>query len=1161
MQKLQISVPIGKWGTLKTKYPVDSNIIDPADFTAGTKNLQTSVKGLITKRPGGVIYSTLSTSAKDQYEAIFSDGVHHLLTVDDGILNYSTGNQIEHQALSGLSDSLYNEFVTIQDRIYFSNGVTAKIYDRTTSYGGVSYTFPTNTIKDIGCQIPQSGVTFAADSSGGSVPVGGHHYKITFVYYGSEESNGGPASALHTITGPDQTVHLTAIPTGGYGVTARNIYRDDNDGIYVLIGTINDNTTTTFTDSINAGLTPIPEFNDIPSAFTLCNLWNESLFIAGIPGDPYTLFYSNPFTPDIFDPDNTINCSQIDPITGVVVYLGRQIVFNRRSMGQILGNTPDTYRYSEIDPSIGCVDVRSIQIRVINGIPLLVWLSDKGVYVYDGSSITYISDEIEDQINFNIKQVVVQKNKITQSTITDFQQGTSTDGINLLVSPGDIETKGPLWDTTLHPLATVDEQTNPTITFDSDVDWDDGSDIENAATQDGLNTLKNVQPWIPTLASGSLTGTAYIDGSNVKLPLVPDFTGENHADEFIIVHYTNNIYNETMQSIQPPRAGTLTGFTLKHITGSMGDNVRLTIRRDNSGSPGALIYTGSTYIFSHDEYINLTVSGLNISVATNEKIWIGVQHPWGVHFQVGGMTSAVFTNQTVKSYDGFGWVDTIMYGGTTVHSLYVGYTFISTIVGKIGSWISPIFDSKSISLKSLTINAGSTSFPDISTAGDLVLEATNDPLFLTGISIYTLNNPSGLDTSFPYDNLRFYRFSWNLTTNDDRYVPTVPAPQISAFPTAIWISPVIDCSDDVTSYDVLSMVSSGSGNTVTIATSDDGINFSSYSILSLAIVKQYVKIKLLVGSGLALISSVTFSWSLASTFISDAIDTGVTPSGWDIFQADYQTNGSTVVFYMKSAASSGGLSGATWYTVANGFFPTPSIPVYEWVQYKAEITASVNKVPVIHSVTINWFIGNNDQIRVASIFYNKSYFLAASEFGNSYNNIIFELDFEGKWRVHKDMNISTLSYFFNSPYYGDSVTGDIVKFFEGLQDKGNAINLEIYTKAYEFSTEYVNNAEKVKILNEVLLQLGNTGATFTVYFSTDTGTTWYMLYNNNGDTTWILPTNNKMSFIRLRPDYTLNIPYGQSIMLRISNDDSKEVQIQSLKLEAFIRKQKNVITG
>ena len=80
---------------------------------------------------------------------------------------------------------------------------------------------------------------------------GDYHYKISLVD-ADGETMAGTASAL--VQPADQVVALTNIPTGVAGTTARKIYRTAAGGaIYKLVTTINDNTTTTYNDSLADG--------------------------------------------------------------------------------------------------------------------------------------------------------------------------------------------------------------------------------------------------------------------------------------------------------------------------------------------------------------------------------------------------------------------------------------------------------------------------------------------------------------------------------------------------------------------------------------------------------------------------------------------------------------------------------------------------------------------------------------------------------------------------------------------------------------------------------------------------------------------------------------------------------------------------------------------
>jgi hypothetical protein len=120
---------------------------------------------------------------------------------------------------------------------------------------------------------PDSAVS-VADGGAGDL-TGTFTYKVTFFDdYG--ETTGGPASSPITVSGGQ--VSISSVPTG-VGVTGRNVYRSDG-GSYGLIASINDNTTTAFTDNDTNPTTLIPATNDTGEL-----LWRNSPF-ALAPGNP-----------------------------------------------------------------------------------------------------------------------------------------------------------------------------------------------------------------------------------------------------------------------------------------------------------------------------------------------------------------------------------------------------------------------------------------------------------------------------------------------------------------------------------------------------------------------------------------------------------------------------------------------------------------------------------------------------------------------------------------------------------------------------------------------------------------------------------------------------------------------------------------------------------
>lgn len=92
----------------------------------------------------------------------------------------------------------------------------------------------------------------ASPAVAGNVDNGAHRYCATFVTADGETQAGAISAA---VTVADKTtngkVSLTAIPLGGALVTSRKLYRTAAGGsTYLLLTTIADNTTTTYTDNI-----------------------------------------------------------------------------------------------------------------------------------------------------------------------------------------------------------------------------------------------------------------------------------------------------------------------------------------------------------------------------------------------------------------------------------------------------------------------------------------------------------------------------------------------------------------------------------------------------------------------------------------------------------------------------------------------------------------------------------------------------------------------------------------------------------------------------------------------------------------------------------------------------------------------------------------------
>jgi hypothetical protein len=281
------------------------------------------------------------------------------------------------------------------------------------------------------------------------------------------------------------------------------------------------------------------------------------------------------------------------------------------------------------------------------------------------------------------------------------------------------------------------------------------------------------------------------------------------------------------------------------------------------------------------------------------------------------------------------------------------------------------------------------------------------------------------------------------------------------------------------------------------------------------------------------------------------------PAGWELFIASFQLNSGTITFYTRTAATSGGLSAATWIAVTNGqFIPNTA---YAYIQYKAVLVSSADANPSIDSVTINWFISVTSSIRVASAFFNanRSYYLAAATYGSTVNNLVLKLEENGTWKIYKDVSINTFSFFFNDLYYG-SQAGNTVLFNTGLTDLGAAITMDIRMPVKIIARKNNDLDDRVKILRDITARVIGTGATYEFYYSTDLGATWTLMADpTTGLTNFPTVNDGNPYAVRMVPVVAIGDPMasGRTLLIRVVDTSANSAQLRSLKARVWIREQ------
>ena len=237
----------------------------------------------------------------------------------------------------------------------------------------------------------------------------------------THNSNAGPASVQLTLTAARADLTLSDVPTSSdTQVIARKVYRTVNDGaIYLFVNSINDNTTTTFTDTtgdLALGSTSPPLEGDVsddnapPPKAGIMKVWKRTVFLAGDPSAPATLYFSEDDEPESFPTLNSITLD--DKITAIYETYSGLVVETELGKWQITGNNPD-FRADPIIRNIGCVGRRAAGETRIQG-----WAVDRdGMRLYDLNNPLKISEPIRDKFtgfnktNIELIQTAHSKNR------------------------------------------------------------------------------------------------------------------------------------------------------------------------------------------------------------------------------------------------------------------------------------------------------------------------------------------------------------------------------------------------------------------------------------------------------------------------------------------------------------------------------------------------------------------------------------------------------------------------------------------------------------------------------------------------------------------------------------------------------------------------------
>ncbi|KKL88673.1 hypothetical protein LCGC14_1922350, partial [marine sediment metagenome] len=243
------------------------------------------------------------------------------------------------------------------------------------------------------------GALVASPSGSGSI-TGVYSYKVVYVSKYGQLSNAGPKSVDVTAASHGQ-IDLTRIPVSADSqVVARRIYRTVGNGsVWLFLTTVLDNVSTTYTDSTadgslsNETAPQAGDFSDdnfVPPKAGIVKVWKKTVFMAGDPANPYTLYFSEDNEPESFP---LINTFELDgKITAMYESYAGLVVETETGKWQVIGDNPD-YSLDKIVAGMGCVGRRAAGTARLIGYAV----DRDGMRLFDMSETKKISEPIRDK--------------------------------------------------------------------------------------------------------------------------------------------------------------------------------------------------------------------------------------------------------------------------------------------------------------------------------------------------------------------------------------------------------------------------------------------------------------------------------------------------------------------------------------------------------------------------------------------------------------------------------------------------------------------------------------------------------------------------------------------------------------------------------------------
>ncbi len=382
----------------------------PQNQATLTQNIRfNDVYGGFSKR--GVMFKYGDIGAypvKSMHRYYKSNGIKQLLVTGLTFVKRGLDSSGEFTVIdTGVSDGKRWSWVTYKDNAIGMNG-----YDNTKKYDGhLITTADTDAARTAGYLMADLGAPFAELNTGSNL-TGGKYYQYFVAFTDGTSYTYSAARSNPLLTGGTvKNIYLKDIPLGPAGTTKRYIYRTlgkdtvaavKADTTFYLVSTLSDNTTIVLADTMTDAIadnaaTPVQASVSTvavtPPKGKYGIVHDERLFIAGNNTDKSDVYWSEIFLPDYF---KAVSFTQIRPDDGDTVtflkeQLGTLVISKENSLQKFYTQGPTSIWYvSDPYTRVGCPAPYSAAETPFG----IIYLSRKGLYVFNGSNTKLISDAV-----------------------------------------------------------------------------------------------------------------------------------------------------------------------------------------------------------------------------------------------------------------------------------------------------------------------------------------------------------------------------------------------------------------------------------------------------------------------------------------------------------------------------------------------------------------------------------------------------------------------------------------------------------------------------------------------------------------------------------------------------------------------------------------------